>query len=641
MRHKILLGFGILLFLVFIGTISSTITDIGPDNDAWLSSSNASFTFTLSNNTNATCSLVINDQVQTTFQANTTNILTRTLLEGEHSWYANCTQDEQSESFAQRTLYLDLTAPTIEIISPTNNSNHTEINNVSFRPSDNLALNISCELNLNNSIQSLIVSNNTLTNALINPAIGSNDFNINCQDLAGNNVSSETRTFYLINETPDLVVVDDFAFNVTLDKQSYNIGESSLMQINAYNGSNVTLEIGYLSGSWFVAEFDDLVYLSEEYPLIDSMPYTNITGTYLIRAEMDSVNGTETYWTNFTVNNNIVIVVDGDLNIDEGEKTELEVSVTGGIAPYTYKWILDDGTIKNQKNINFTYNNPGDYNQLLSVTDSVGNVKNLSVDLNVRELFKVDIYVQDVASGNKISSAIVKLNGVSKTTNNLGLASYWISKGYYDLTVSHSNYDYYLEDDYRVSDNETETILLNKVDVSDPVISMQSPKEGAVIEGTELNVSFSVSDEADYVVCDVFVSEENSWFIKKKTIEVTSTAIQTVSIKNLDFGAHSLKVECEDLKGNVGDSSIISFVLENVSSVLSSKIDSTLVDDLYSILDSIPQKNMHEKQVIEALEIEKNIQLAIKTVERGLRDLANVDYRKDLSDAERKLKEKE
>jgi len=58
-------------------------------------------------------------------------------------------------------------------------------------------------------------------------------------------------------------------------------------------------------------------------------------------------------------------------------------SVSGGISPYTYNWNFGDGTTSTLQNSSHTYNQPGDYNAILAVTDSTSRESSDSITINV------------------------------------------------------------------------------------------------------------------------------------------------------------------------------------------------------------------------------------------------------------------
>jgi hypothetical protein len=105
-------------------------------------------------------------------------------------------------------IYKDTQSPTITLNSPANGSNTTDINvNLSFTPSDNLADYLMCSITLN-SVQ--IASGINVTNGsteiyeLQNLSGGLYNWNVTCADIANNQNTSETWSFFI--PIPDLSV---------------------------------------------------------------------------------------------------------------------------------------------------------------------------------------------------------------------------------------------------------------------------------------------------------------------------------------------------------------------------------------------------------------------------------------------------
>ncbi|MBU1854885.1 MAG: hypothetical protein KKF89_04140, partial [Nanoarchaeota archaeon] len=94
-------------------------------------------------------------------------------------------------------------------------------------------------------------------------------------------------------------------------------------------------------------------------------------------------------------------------------------------------------------------------------------------------------------------------------------------------------------------------------------------------------------------------------------------------------------------EGNIGETIEYNVNLVNKSTSAYTTDNSNILDQLYALLDSLPKKTVQQKQVLEALEYENNIKQSIKTVERTIRDIYNIDFRRDLTTEEKAAKQKE
>ncbi|MFH1770566.1 MAG: PKD domain-containing protein [archaeon] len=635
MEAKYRVGIGIVFFLIAIGLIGATITELKPVDGLWTGNQETSFTFTLDNSTNTTCSLIIDNMEVQNKTAEYNNSFTEVLIEGTHGWMITCLSGNASQSSEERTIHIDLTEPVTNLGQPANNANYTNITTVSFTAKDNMALQLNCTLNLNGNKQTIVVQNGTESIVSVTPQMGENSWNVTCEDSAENKNNSETRTFTMVEPEEEII------FNIVLEHSAYNPGEDALMQINAMPNSNITVEV-CPNKEGFVLCKPLLKYTSENYPITVDMPYTDKADEYILEGTMTYGDVTKTTSLIFTVSNNLYIDVTGDTSIGEGEKTEIEIDVDGGIPPYTYEWSLSGGGNSSQKDQNFTYNKAGTYNNLLKLTDSVGNTKNQTVEITVRERFKLDVYVKN-SNNNPITDANVEISNQDQKTDSNGKTSFLLSKATYDIFVSHTDYTFYIAEDYKLKENSTVTINLTKYDNTKPVITIVSPETGTKMAGGMLNITFKVSDDADKVTCDVYTSEkDDEWYTKRQTIEVTHTGNHNAVISGFGLQEYKFRLECIDTNNNLAISNDITveFVGEGEQSFGINK-DENLVNRLYELLDGLPQKTLEQKQVIEALDFENTLNQAIKTIERTTRDISNVEYRRDLTTEEKIAKQNE
>jgi len=634
-RNKIIVGLGILLIIAFSAIIGATITELTPEDETWTNNATVDFLFTLDNHENQTCNLVVDSVKVQSRNASYNNTFTENLIEGNHVWSINCVLNNNTQSSEERNIHIDLTKPEITLGLPTHNTTHTNVTSISFTAEDNMLTEFNCSLKLNGVEQLFVVQSGLENLVSIDSVVGKNYWNVSCQDTANNGAVSETRSF-TIKAPPK----PEPEFNVTLERKSYNPGEQALMKINAKNGSNVTVEI-CPNQQGFVLCYSLLSFSSATYPTIKVMPYTNKSGEYILEGMMKHGNITKTYSETFTINNNLNIEVIGDTSFPEDEKEEIEIRVTGGIAPYTYKWTLSGGGTSTKKDQNFTYENPGEYNNIIKVTDAKGNTKNETVTITVKILYKLKIIAKN-SNNNLLSNVALEIGNKEATTNSNGEATFYLTKGTYTIYADHSSYKFYTEEGFKLKENSTKTIGLLTDDNDAPIVTILSPKSGDKLAGNELSLLFKVSDDADKVICDLYSSEGNdNWYTLQKTVDVTSTADQRIVLPIFGNGIYKLKLECKDLNNNIAVTPEITVEFVDKESLSTFNPNDNLAEQLYALLDGLPQKTLQQRQVLEALGFEEIITQAIKTVERATRDIYNVEYRNDLSTEEKVAKQRE
>src|SRR5208337_5019557 len=220
-------------------TTAPTINFVSPGPNAYLNSTNQTFTFNYtSSSPTANCSLYINGVLNITNATVANNTATSFNLTGlpigSDNWSISCTDlAGNTNSSATRNFTIITTAPTINFVSPgpnayLNSTNQTfTFNYTSSSPTANCSLYINGVLNITNAT----VANNTATSFnLTGLPIGSDNWSISCTDLAGNTNSSQTRNFTIITTAPTINFVSPGP--------------------NAYlNSTNQTLTFNYTSSS--------------------------------------------------------------------------------------------------------------------------------------------------------------------------------------------------------------------------------------------------------------------------------------------------------------------------------------------------------------------------------------------------------
>ena len=220
-------------------TTAPTINFVSPAANAYLNSTNQTFTFNYtSSSPTANCSLYIDgilNQTNATVANNTATSFNVTGLPvGSDNWSISCTDlAGNTNSSATRNFTIITTAPTINFVSPAanaylNSTNQTfTFNYTSSSPTANCSLYIDGVLNQTNAT----VANNTATSFNVTGLpVGSDNWSISCTDLAGNTNSSATRNFTIITTAPTINFVSPAA--------------------NAYlNSTNQTFTFNYTSSS--------------------------------------------------------------------------------------------------------------------------------------------------------------------------------------------------------------------------------------------------------------------------------------------------------------------------------------------------------------------------------------------------------
>ncbi|MDP7179805.1 MAG: PQQ-binding-like beta-propeller repeat protein [Candidatus Woesearchaeota archaeon] len=233
-----------------IDTLPPTINLSAPVNEYNSSNSSVQFNWTAIDNLdiNLTCNLTINNQVNVSLIESTNNSIMNISVSGfkddTYYWNVTCMDNATNVNTSETRIFrVDLDSPSINLISPINNSGDTD-GNLSFNyivddtsPVTNCSLIINDEINItNNSITKSITQSFTLYNFATN----NYNWSINCTDNYNQTNQSEERTITAI-PTSEYLVLNLTNVNMT------NITNFYLKNDN-YGLINFTNQINLQSG---------------------------------------------------------------------------------------------------------------------------------------------------------------------------------------------------------------------------------------------------------------------------------------------------------------------------------------------------------------------------------------------------------
>ena len=133
--------------------------------------------------------------------------------------------------------------------------------------------------------------------------------------------------------------------------------------------------------------------------------------------------------------------------------------------------------------------------------------------------------------------------------------------------------------------------------------------------------------------------KDESWYTKKGTKIVSDNTEQIFSLTGLDYKDYKWKIECEDSDKNSKATEERTFkIIDEVIDVKTTFSETEFTDELYAIIDTLSTKGLHERRVIDVLDIEKNIKSAIVTIQRAYRDINDATYNNVLSEKEKEDK---
>jgi len=452
---------------------------------------------------------------------------------------------------------------------------------------------------------------------------------------------------FIVNVTPIEV-------NLFTDKQEYNLGETVSYVVFAPNSSILTTEVcGPIPiGAGFV-ECKNIVLLQQtNYPYLDVQKFTNKSGVYRMRSQIQYKGLNKLSEKNYTVVNDINLTISGNTLLKVGEESQLLVSAVGGVGSIKFNWTLSNGTKISGQNLNVKYNSAGSYPVIITAIDELGNYKMSTITLIVKKHYTLKFVVVENATGEVIESAKVRMNDSSDTTDIDGVAEFDLIEGAYLTKVSASGYKS-VSSTINSDSNKTITIRIDILPVNTNSlfdIELVYPVDSSVMTSASVDFEANINlNSGSQATCWFYVADDGSdWYRVMKTVPVQNSGTIKYSESFATGKIYSWKVQC-DFNSKTYSSKVWKFKSvgeENQNDATLSIIDgeNSVVDAgetrrrIESALSNLDALDVESKKDAEALEFATKIDKALKDYDRAMRDINNIGYRRDLSDAEQKVK---
>ncbi len=427
------------------------------------------------------------------------------------------------------------------------------------------------------------------------------------------------------------------------------LGDEMEYLIKAPSPSDVTIKISRKTkfGDTYWLELIETINLENKtFPALMKNTNTKKAGEYVIEAEFHSMN--KSAEVEYIVKNTLSIEIQGDTKVKRGTKTSIEATATNGISPYQYTWTLSNGTKINNRKLEVTYNSQGSYNTKLEVKDSEGNAQEQTIIIDVRNYYDLTVEVRN-QDNQALKDARVTITDTSqeKWTGSDGKATFNLPSDEYRIRASLSGYAS-RNVDIDLDENKAITITLDKQEstsssAASSKIQLESPENNAQVSGeeTEFRAALTLGLQA---TCRLFIAEkESQWFVQ--VAEKQSTGSETISFtEKLDEGDYKWKVECTSNNEN-HESSIREFsVSRTAQTTTATAFDSSVIDagelrqKLDDASDNLNSLGLEAIKAAEALRLREIIDRSMRDYERVLRDINSMQFRRDLTDAQRQEK---
>jgi hypothetical protein len=645
---KLLLS--LILGIVLISSLVSGISTLSSPFLSWISSNNENIfvyepnnSFELYSEWNSS-SLIQNvtilsniSGVQTISQANqitpnnwSFNI--NNLPAGIYFWNMTA-QNEENLSANSPTFTLEITKKspnlTLELNNQSGDINITE----------NETLNISAKLIEGESSLKLYLNNQLFYEHENNISVQGN-LNPGYNNLTLVHEESQNYTNYEITKN---VFVKEIPFNVSLNKNIFDLGETALFEINANQNASVKITTlgATCNASGFVITINEQTHNSN-YPFIGNL-YNEKAGDYCL--VVDLLGQGKQKKLDFKVRNSLDIRLQGNLIVKPSQKTALTADARFGFSPYTYKWLLDDGWKQvNGNKLEETFTQTGNYPVILQVTDSKGNTKNESFEISVKNSYKLTVFVRDYETDSLMNNVDVIVEDKVLKTGSNGRVEFEVFEGISRVQAYFDNYNRY-DQDVDVESNKELIIRLikrsnsvvqssqnaqNKITVISPIASQSVPR--SVLFELEINPS-------SQSICKLYVAAENvDWFEEIKSFSV-STNQKISHTQEFTPGVYNWRVECTSGSNTYSTQTNKFTVNSNLQTTTTTNQESSfdagnLRSKIEEAQNNLNRLSFEDQKSAVALDLQTIVNRALRDFDRTLRDINSMIFRRDLTQAQ-------
>jgi len=342
------------------------------------------------------------------------------------------------------------------------------------------------------------------------------------------------------NNTEDVNVniINDIIFGFSISKEYCFVGDEISFVSTGPQGSNVSIEIN-----------DDI---------INTVPgTTKFTPTkekeYNVKATITFRNKTEVFEESFGAYKKLVCSITAKSSAYKNESVLFNGEGAGGVGTLSYLWTADDIT-KDENHATFSFEETGEKNVILKVTDKKDNFVTCKKTIEINErLYDIKIVTIDNNTGKVLGDVNVTINSTTKKTNVNGKALFSsIPKDTYSLSASRSNYMDY-DNTISVGNNTEFEIRMFPIPEDKkpvPKVTLLSPNTNQIIRENNVVFTYKVSSQSRVDKCYLLINEVNNLGYKVRGTE-TNVDLDTELnfIVDLPNEKYKWTVQCENIDG--------------------------------------------------------------------------------------------
>jgi hypothetical protein len=562
----------------------------------------------------------------TSTQSNAMNsVQVQGIPEGTYLWNVTCT-GATNETSNNRVFTIDRVVPTLALISPQQGNGE----------------NIALDMIANDDSSSVLVCNATWNQALLDQfssaanahyaknytVVGNGTFTVSCADAAGN-AATQSRV---------LAVTPKFGLILTTNKQEYAVGETAQLTVDTTPGANVSIDV-CPDEDGFV-QCTSAIIASNNFPQTITLPYVNKTGKYVVEGVARYAGLVQSNQTKYAMLNTMIVTLGSSKKPTLNGSINLTSVVSGGIPPYRLVWKLHDGrTVQDVSTVLVTYATSGIMTERVTAYDSAGNNWTVEVNYTISPLHSVKVKVVDNATGLPIEGALVDADDEVSTTISDGYAYFQLLEGPHEFFTSANGFRY---NSQKLTVTGAQEFLIRMDRSADvPKVTITAPAASSTIL-SPVAIKFSLTT-ATQAQCTLLLGN-SEWAAANGSMQATSGAHEF--IRELGAGTYNARIDCSE-NSQTGSAVPVTFtVAEDQASKEPAPRSSTGIsseeEELQQLLDAteiaLTQMEVYgsnERELLPILGIDKQIRATRRSLQQAIRDVADLQYRKDLDEVGR------
>ena len=425
-----------------------------------------------------------------------------------------------------------------------------------------------------------------------------------------------------------------FPFNVSLEKQIFNLSENVRVTVKARTNSTVYLTA--LFGNEVV--YSELITsYSPGQPIFYTTTLGNINkaGNYTINATMFYLTLSESSILNFYVNdttkNPLSLSITSNASIiNEMESVSFTANVDGG-SSYSYAWDFNNDRLidSTSGSAAYAFERNGTYIVNLTIISDKWS-KSATKEIIVRKLFNVTVIIKN-ESDELVEDARIELNNIIKNTSIDGIATFLIYEGSHSLNVRKTYYSDF-SNNTNINSNLTLDVKLGHIqsDNEKPIIQISNPDSNQTISAKSFTIVFRVLDSSE-TSCKLYSNfNKGSWEEKASFTSIKTNEEISFALDNLEEGFYELNIECVDYFSNseTSETRSLNISLDAIENTDKEAEIEGLIKKVDDILSNLEYSGINEKEAAVAIQFEEQLKKAKTQLERVKRDLNNVVWRR-------------